>query len=126
MTTYLGHLSPVPSSCTNTFMAQGRAFYSHASQSPKFLNGLGTTNILQGNLKNIGILCLDICALLNILRGNTDSLLVGAGDGHFGLFLDSNLYHGRSQACSTYRNTPLVPGGEEFIVKTVECWTFQF
>jgi len=58
-------------------------------------------------------------------RGNTDSLLVGAGDGHFGLFLDSNLYHGRSQACSTYRNTPLVPGGEEFIVKTVECWTFQ-
>jgi len=58
MTTYLGHLSPVPSSCTNTFMAQGRAFYSHASQSPKFLNGLGTTNILQGEIQTVSWLVL--------------------------------------------------------------------
>jgi hypothetical protein len=58
-------------------------------------------------------------------RGNMDSLLVGAGEGQFGLWLDSSLYQGRSQPCSTYRNTPLTPGGEEFVVKTVECWTFQ-
>lgn len=58
-------------------------------------------------------------------RGNIDSLLVGAGEGQFGLWLDSSLYQGRSQACSTYRNSPLVPGGGDFVVKTVECWAFE-
>jgi len=58
-------------------------------------------------------------------RGNTDSLLVGAGEGQFGLWLDSSLFQGRSQTCSTYRNRPLVSGGGDFVVKTLECWTFE-
>ena len=71
--------------------------------------------------KYLDILCLRIVDI----RGNIDSLLVGAGEGQFGLWLDSSLYQGRSQACSTYRNTPLVPGGGDFVIKTVECWAFD-
>lgn len=57
-------------------------------------------------------------------QGTADSLIVGAGDGHFGLFIDSNLYQGRSQRCSTYNNEPLSSPGD-FLIKTLECWTFQ-
>lgn len=57
------------------------------------------------------------------IQGTTESLIVGAGDGHFGIFLDSNLYKGRSQTCSTYQNEPLCPNGD-FIVKTLEFWAF--
>jgi len=58
-------------------------------------------------------------------RGYVDSLLIGAGEGKFGLWLDSSLYQGRSEACITYKNCPLVPGGGDFIVRTVECWSFE-
>ena len=58
-------------------------------------------------------------------RGNIDCLLIGAGEGQFGLWLDSSLYQGRSQACSTFNNVPLVSGGGDFVVKTVECWAFE-
>jgi len=56
-------------------------------------------------------------------RGNVDSLLVGAGDGRFGLYLDSSLYQGRSQSCQTYHNEPLTPS-EDFVLKIMECWVF--
>jgi len=59
-------------------------------------------------------------------RGKADSLVIGAGEGMFGLWLDCDLHKGRTQACSTYNNTPLVDtGGGDFVVKTVECWAFQ-
>ena len=64
--------------------------------------------------------------IFTTFRGNTDSLLVGAGEGQFGLWLDSSLFQGRSQTCSTYRNRPLVSGGGDFVVKTLECWTFEW
>jgi len=54
---------------------------------------------------------------------------VGAGEGQFGLWLDSSLCQGRTQACSTYNNPPLVGAGEsgggDFVVKTIECWAFD-
>jgi len=57
------------------------------------------------------------------IQGTAESLIIGAGEGHFGIFVDSNLYKGRSQSCSTYQNEPLAPKGD-FIIKTMECWTF--
>lgn len=58
-------------------------------------------------------------------RGNIDSVTFGAGEGQFGLWLDSSLCQGRSQSCSTFNNQPLVPEGGDFIVKTLECWAFD-
>ncbi|XP_076234385.1 TLD domain-containing protein mustard isoform X3 [Calliopsis andreniformis] len=57
------------------------------------------------------------------IKGNNESLAIGAGDGKFGLWLDGDLYQGRTQSCSTYGNEPLAPQ-EDFVVKTLECWAF--
>ncbi|KAK0172700.1 hypothetical protein PV328_005988 [Microctonus aethiopoides] len=57
------------------------------------------------------------------IKGNNESLSIGAGDGKFGLWLDGDLYQGRTQSCSTYGNEPLAPH-EDFVVKTLECWAF--
>ncbi|XP_052121318.1 uncharacterized protein LOC113203066 isoform X4 [Frankliniella occidentalis] len=57
------------------------------------------------------------------IKGNNESLAIGAGDGRFGLWLDGDLYQGRSQSCSTYGNDPLSIN-EDFVVKTLECWAF--
>ncbi|KAL9896688.1 nuclear receptor coactivator 7 isoform X11 [Glossina fuscipes] len=60
---------------------------------------------------------------LYFIKGNVESLLVGAGNGRFGLWLDGDLNQGRSQSCSTYGNEPLAPQ-EDFVIKTLECWAF--
>uniref|UniRef100_A0A6B2EEC0 Oxidation resistance protein 1 n=1 Tax=Phlebotomus kandelakii TaxID=1109342 RepID=A0A6B2EEC0_9DIPT len=57
------------------------------------------------------------------IKGNPESLSIGAGDGIFGLWLDGDLNLGRSQHCTTYGNEPLAPQ-EDFVVKTLECWAF--
>ncbi|XP_059486353.1 nuclear receptor coactivator 7 isoform X2 [Neocloeon triangulifer] len=57
------------------------------------------------------------------IKGNNESLAIGSGEGKFGLWLDGDLYQGRTQACSTYGNAALVDG-EDFVVKTLECWAF--
>ncbi|GAB0093026.1 nuclear receptor coactivator 7-like [Sergentomyia squamirostris] len=57
------------------------------------------------------------------IKGNPESLSIGAGDGIFGLWLDGDLNQGRSQHCTTYGNEPLAPQ-EDFVVKTLECWAF--
>jgi hypothetical protein len=58
------------------------------------------------------------------IKGNDDSLVFGSGNGRFGLWLDGDLNKGRTQSCQTYGSPPLVPE-EDFIIKTVECWTFE-
>ncbi|XP_011066408.1 PREDICTED: oxidation resistance protein 1 [Acromyrmex echinatior] len=60
---------------------------------------------------------------LYFIKGNNESLAIGAGDGKFGLWLDGDLYQGRTQSCSTYGNESLAPR-EDFVVKTLECWAF--
>ncbi|XP_061502550.1 nuclear receptor coactivator 7 isoform X36 [Anopheles gambiae] len=60
---------------------------------------------------------------LYFIKGNPESLAIGAGDGKFGLWLDGDLNQGRSQHCSTYSNEPLAPQ-EDFVIKTLECWAF--
>ncbi|XP_032595879.1 uncharacterized protein LOC6567756 isoform X3 [Drosophila grimshawi] len=57
------------------------------------------------------------------IKGNMESLSIGAGDGRFGLWLDGDLNQGRSQNCSTYGNEPLAQQ-EDFVIKTLECWAF--
>ncbi|XP_023310476.1 nuclear receptor coactivator 7 isoform X1 [Anoplophora glabripennis] len=60
---------------------------------------------------------------LYFIKGNNESISIGAGDGKFGLWLDGDLYLGRSESCKTYGNEPLTPK-IDFVVKTLECWAF--
>ncbi|XP_076058348.1 TLD domain-containing protein mustard isoform X18 [Oratosquilla oratoria] len=57
------------------------------------------------------------------MKGNNESLVIGGGDGNFGLWLDGDLYQGRTQPCKTFNNPPLT--SEDFIIKAVECWAFE-
>ena len=43
--------------------------------------------------------------------------------GKFGLWLDSDLYHGRSTACETY-DSEMLSASEDFICLGVEVWPF--
>ena len=43
--------------------------------------------------------------------------------GKSGLWLDGDLNKGRTESCQTFGSPPLVPE-EDFIIKTLECWTF--
>lgn len=58
------------------------------------------------------------------VRGHLDSLQIGAGGGHFGLWLDSALDHGSSFACHTFRNQPL-SSRQDFKVQDVEVWALH-
>ncbi|KAK6026083.1 hypothetical protein OSTOST_08001 [Ostertagia ostertagi] len=54
-----------------------------------------------------------------------DSLSIGAGGGHYGLWLDADLNHGRSQRCDTFDNEPLSGDKEDFIVQFIEAFGFR-
>ncbi|KAE9412987.1 hypothetical protein Angca_010141 [Angiostrongylus cantonensis] len=54
-----------------------------------------------------------------------DSLSIGAGGGHCGLWLDADLNHGRSQRCDTFDNEPLAGEKEDFIVQFIEAFGFR-
>lgn len=51
-----------------------------------------------------------------------DYLSVGGGDGHYGLWLDSDLENGISETCPTFGNEPLSDDGKKFDVLGVEVW----
>ncbi|XP_040506773.1 TLD domain-containing protein 2 isoform X2 [Gallus gallus] len=55
------------------------------------------------------------------LKGDVDMLMVGAGSGKFGLWLDGDLHHGGSCPCETFNNESLSPRGE-FCVRDLEVW----
>ncbi|XP_052003132.1 nuclear receptor coactivator 7-like [Xyrauchen texanus] len=57
------------------------------------------------------------------VRGFLDSLQMGGGGGYFGLWLDSDLYHGSSYSCNTFYNQPLSLH-HDFTVQDLEVWTF--
>lgn len=56
-----------------------------------------------------------------ILMADLESLAVGASCGKFGLWIDSELLHGRSETCMTFDNDPLTPH-ENFMVADIEVW----
>lgn len=60
---------------------------------------------------------------LYFIKGNLDSIVIGAGDGNFGLWLDEDLYHGSSHSCKTFNNETLA-SDEDFVVSALECWCF--
>ncbi|XP_041096455.1 nuclear receptor coactivator 7 isoform X2 [Polyodon spathula] len=57
------------------------------------------------------------------IKGDLDSVAIGGGSGHFGLWLDENLYLGRSSPCSTFENDVLSETAD-FRVLELEVWNF--
>ncbi|KFZ65208.1 TLD domain-containing protein 2, partial [Podiceps cristatus] len=55
------------------------------------------------------------------MKGDVDLLMVSAGSGQFGLWLDGDLHHGGSHPCKTFNNETLSPW-EEFCIQDVEVW----
>uniref|UniRef100_A0A8C6TVQ8 Oxidation resistance protein 1 n=1 Tax=Neogobius melanostomus TaxID=47308 RepID=A0A8C6TVQ8_9GOBI len=58
------------------------------------------------------------------IKGDMDSLAFGGGSGEFGLWLDGDLYHGRSHSCKTFGN-PMLSKKEDFYVQDIEIWAFE-
>ncbi|KAM4631413.1 oxidation resistance protein 1-like [Polymixia lowei] len=56
-------------------------------------------------------------------KGDMDSLAFGGGGG-FGLWLDGDLYHGRSNPCKTFGN-PCLSQKEDFVLQDIEIWAFE-
>lgn len=42
-----------------------------------------------------------------------------------GLWIDADIYHGRTQSCDTFDNEPLTGENEDFIVKAIEVWSLR-
>ncbi|VDK41828.1 unnamed protein product [Gongylonema pulchrum] len=59
------------------------------------------------------------------VKASRDSLSVGAGGGHYGLWLDADLNRGRSERCETFQNEPLCGDNEDFTVQFVEAFGFR-
>ncbi|KAM9495823.1 nuclear receptor coactivator 7 isoform 2-T2 [Clarias gariepinus] len=58
------------------------------------------------------------------VKGNLDSLQIGGGGGHIGLWLDADLYHGATCKCATFNNQPLA-SQQDFTVQNLEVWAFE-
>ncbi|XP_040285034.1 nuclear receptor coactivator 7 isoform X2 [Bufo bufo] len=58
------------------------------------------------------------------INGDTTSFELGGGGGRSGLWLDCDLYHGRSNPCATFNND-ILSKKEDFIVQDLEVWTFD-
>ncbi|XP_044022753.1 nuclear receptor coactivator 7 isoform X2 [Siniperca chuatsi] len=58
------------------------------------------------------------------IKGDMDSFAIGGGSGHFGLWVDENLYLGRSSPCYTFNNCCLSET-DDFRVMELEVWTFS-
>nr|XP_045013271.1 TLD domain-containing protein 2 isoform X2 [Jaculus jaculus]XP_045013272.1 TLD domain-containing protein 2 isoform X2 [Jaculus jaculus]XP_045013273.1 TLD domain-containing protein 2 isoform X2 [Jaculus jaculus] len=58
------------------------------------------------------------------VKGDLDSLMMGSGSGHFGLWFDGDLYHGESHPCATFNNEVLARQ-EQFCIKELEAWVLS-
>nr|XP_046268609.1 nuclear receptor coactivator 7 isoform X2 [Scatophagus argus] len=58
------------------------------------------------------------------IKGDMDSFAIGGGSGHFGLWVDENLYMGHSSPCYTFNNCCLSET-DDFRVMELEVWTFS-
>ena len=55
--------------------------------------------------------------------GDKQTTSESSARGNFGIWLDEDLCHGRSQSCETFANPRLSKEGD-FVVTAIECWTF--
>uniref|UniRef100_A0A1A8KBG7 TLDc domain-containing protein n=1 Tax=Nothobranchius kuhntae TaxID=321403 RepID=A0A1A8KBG7_NOTKU len=58
------------------------------------------------------------------IKGDLDCFAVGGGSGHFGLWVDENLFLGRSSPCYTFNNCCLSET-DDFRIMELEVWTFS-
>jgi len=61
-----------------------------------------------------------VVTVIIVVEGYTDSDFVFSSA--CGLWLDADIYHGRTQHCDTFNNDPLTGDDEDFIVKAIEVW----
>eukprot|EP00057_Strongylocentrotus_purpuratus_P019239 XP_011673713.1 PREDICTED: nuclear receptor coactivator 7 isoform X2 [Strongylocentrotus purpuratus] len=57
------------------------------------------------------------------MKGDLDCVCIGGGEGDFGLWLDGDLYHGRSHPTKTFGNETL-SSKEDFIIADMEAFGF--
>ncbi|GIY46292.1 oxidation resistance protein 1 [Caerostris extrusa] len=57
------------------------------------------------------------------INGRYDGFSIGVSEGHFGLWIDSDLYRGTSEQCQTFNNDTLA-SSRDFHIKTLEAWGF--
>ena len=55
-------------------------------------------------------------------RGTPEHMIIGAGDGKFGICVDGDLHKGRIQECETFEGWPHQE--MDFIISCLECWRF--
>ncbi|EDV22376.1 uncharacterized protein TRIADDRAFT_28587, partial [Trichoplax adhaerens] len=58
-----------------------------------------------------------------IIKGDTDGFAIGGGDGHFGLWMDEDLYRGSCHPCQTFDNE-IMSKTEHFYCQALEAWGF--
>ncbi|KAJ3265169.1 oxidation resistance protein 1 [Chytriomyces hyalinus] len=59
-----------------------------------------------------------------LVLGEAHFIALGGGEGHFGLWIDQDLYNGHSGPCQTFNNEQL-SRKSEFIVQSLELWAFD-
>jgi len=57
------------------------------------------------------------------VKSGLDGIAIGAGEGHFAIWLDADLNCGHTDSSLTYNNPPLSTTSD-FQIKTLECWAF--
>ena len=60
----------------------------------------------------------------HFVKASLTWLAIGSSAGHYGLYLDAELNHGRTQRCATFDND-LLTDAEDFQIAQVEAWGFS-
>ncbi len=55
-------------------------------------------------------------------KGTTETMIMGASDGKFGIVIDSDLHKGQIQACQTFEGWG--SQDHDFLINCLECWRF--
>ena len=55
---------------------------------------------------------------------DNDCMIIGSSKGSNAIWVDADLYQGRTRACGTFDNPSLMEE-EDFTLKTLECWAFE-
>ncbi|KAJ3076687.1 Nuclear receptor coactivator 7 [Podochytrium sp. JEL0797] len=59
-----------------------------------------------------------------LILGEAHMIAMGGGEGHFGLWVDQDLYNGHSGPCQTFQNERLSVKSE-FVIQSLEIWAFD-